>query len=222
MKQSNRKIVEEIEIFIRYSVMESERQTAEAVLTRYSENSDALRVMRDFYARLPEFRQEAVRKISSIIVRRDASLVGVDTKNFEYLYFCSDTELLYLGEKKDGINDSEVLRFFGQTSNQEFYVKSEDNESNSVLAAETKVFCPSCGVAEGAYHLLGCPVEICPWCDGQLTYCNCRFEKLGVEEIDDERLLDRLEILLHEAGRIPFSSDQAPAYPSGGDEDIDQ
>ena len=220
MKQSDKKIVEEIEIFIQYSVMESEQQVAEATLASYRDDSDALRVMRDFYARLPELRQEAVRKVSNIVERRDASLVGVDTRNFEYLYFCSDTEVLYLGEKKEGIGDSEVLRFFGQTADQEFYVKADDDdELGSDGKTATKIFCPSCGVAEEAFHLLGCAVEICPWCDGQLSYCNCRFEKLGVEEIDDEHLLDRLEILLYEAGRIPFFADQTPSYPSGGEED---
>lgn len=219
MKQSDRKIVAEIGIFIQYSVMESEQQVAESTLASYREDSNALRVMRDFYARLPECRQEAVRKVSNIVERRDASLVSVDTRNFEYLYFCSDTEVLYIGEKKEGIGDSAVLRFFGQSADKEFYVKADDDESGSDRKAGTKIFCPSCGVAEEAYHLLGCAVEICPWCDGQLTYCNCRFEKLGVEDIDDERMLDRLEILLYEAGRIPFFVDQAPSYPSGGEED---
>ncbi len=220
MKQSDRKIIAEIEIFIQYSVMESEQEVAEETLARYRGNSNALRVMRDFYARSPECRQEAVRKVNNIVERRDASLVEVDTRNFEYLYFCSDTELLYIGEKQEGINDSAVLRFFGQTDDQEFYVKTED-ESGSDGKTRTREFCPSCGVAEEKYHLLGCAVEICPWCDGQLTYCNCRFEKLGVEDIDDEQMLDRLEILLHEAGRIPFFVDQAPSYPSGGEEDND-
>ncbi len=224
MKQTNKKLAEEIQIFIRYSVAENEQRLAEAALASYRQNGGALRVMKDFYARLPELRQEAVRKVSNIVVRRDACLVEVDTENFAYLYFCTATELIYLGEKKDGISDREVLRFFGQTADNEFFAGTDTDAENGVSGydqqeMDEKFFCPSCGVAEGAFHLLGCSVEICPWCDGQITYCNCRFEKLGVEEIDTERQLDRLEILLNEVGRIPFSADHAPSYPVGGEEE---
>jgi len=80
--------------------------------------------------------------------------------------------------------------------------------------------CPVCAVGVGEYHTLGCPVEVCPWCEGQLTYCNCRFEQLDLEQLDDEADIERLLEKLEATGRIAFDSAQRPAYPTmDGDED---
>ncbi|MEN8257792.1 MAG: hypothetical protein ABFS09_08020, partial [Thermodesulfobacteriota bacterium] len=72
---------------------------------------------------------------------------------------------------------------------------------------------------EGELHEFGCPVEVCPWCDGQLTSCDCRFKQLGVSEISAERQLDQFQQLAKKKGRIPFdAASQRPAYPTAGDE----
>jgi hypothetical protein len=34
--------------------------------------------------------------------------------------------------------------------------------------------CPACGAKAGDYHVLGCDVEQCPYCGGQLISCDCR------------------------------------------------
>jgi hypothetical protein len=41
--------------------------------------------------------------------------------------------------------------------------------------------CPDCGAAQGKYHRLGCDVEQCPYCGGQLYVC-------GHEPPSDDRL----------------------------------
>ncbi len=216
---------EEIRLFIEYGVTESERQTAFDTLRTYEANSMALVVLRDFYSRLPELREEAVCKISRIVSRKGMYLLGVDTLKYQYLYFFNGEQPIYIGERSHGIADSEVLQFFGYASNEDFLKRldgegeGESAETDADVGFDQEVFCPACGVAQGELHELGCPVEICPWCDGQLNYCNCRFEKLGVDEIVDEAEIDRLEILLNEKGRIPFSAQHAPAYPSAGDDD---
>lgn len=214
--------IEEIELFIDYGVSQVEKQSALDNLKKYASNTMALVVLRDFYSRLPEFREEAVSSINRIVSRRGMYLLGVDTAKNQYLYFFDGEHPFYLGEKKDGIGDSEVLSFFGYANNEDFLKRVDsDNDEEQDITLEPKTFCPACGVAPGELHELGCPVEICPWCDGQLNYCNCRFEKLGVDEIVDDSEIDRLEILLNNKGRIPFSSEHAPSYPSGGSEPDD-
>jgi hypothetical protein len=219
MKKQNIQLIKEIRVFIEYAVEGTEQQTALNALKGYENNSIALSVIKDFYARLPEFREEAVLGVSRIVSRHGAYLLGVSTKNFQYLYFYNDNKPLYLGEKKDGIGDNEVLNFFGFSTNAEF-LKTVDNRSHQYadLKGRGSSFCPACAVASGDYHHLGCPVEICPWCDGQLNICNCRFEQLGVDEITNENEIDRLEVLLNDKGRVPFSADHAPAYPAAGEE----
>jgi len=117
-----------------------------------------------------------------------------------------------------------VLSFFGIESQEEFLkicLSVKDLEEYVITGTAEKEICPVCGVPEGENHLLGCTVEVCPWCKGQLSYCNCRFEKLGTDAIEDEQQLEKFLDLLTEKGRIPYQKNQAPAYPgtSGGLDD---
>lgn len=45
--------------------------------------------------------------------------------------------------------------------------------------------CGDCGVAPGKWHHLGCDIQECPTCGGQLLSCDCRFDEDG-DDIDDE------------------------------------
>lgn len=44
--------------------------------------------------------------------------------------------------------------------------------------------CGDCSVAPGGLHHLGCDMQTCPKCRGQLLICDCRFDELPVD--DDE------------------------------------
>ncbi|MCD6389517.1 MAG: hypothetical protein J7L69_08895, partial [Desulfobulbaceae bacterium] len=60
--------------------------------------------------------------------------------------------------------------------------------------------------AHGEHHTFGCPTEICPWCDGQLTSCNCRFNQLKRDQIKTDSQIDLFLKKLNKKGRIPFDS----------------
>ena len=45
------------------------------------------------------------------------------------------------------------------------------NERKLQIAASQ---CPGCGVAQGALHAYGCPLESCPKCGGRLIECACK------------------------------------------------
>ena len=57
--------------------------------------------------------------------------------------------------------------------------------------------CPDCGVARVGYHHVGCDVQRCPSCRRQLISCDCRWDELRDEYVDDEYVVDDDEDLEH-------------------------
>ena len=54
--------------------------------------------------------------------------------------------------------------------------------------------CGDCGVAPGGLHHLGCDMQRCPLCGGQLISCCCRFdEDLLADDEDDDDCRDEVE-----------------------------
>jgi hypothetical protein len=213
-------IIEEIKLFIQYAVPEKDIPSAVALIDRHRDNALMLRLFREYYLALPEAREEAVVKVAKLIDRQGVHLFVVSTARYSYLYAVSPDHVLLLGEYCKEV-DQEVLTFFGFKSQEEFLkICPAVDELKEYFMAEKEI-CPVCGVPEGENHFLGCTVEVCPWCEGQLSYCNCRFEQLAINVIEDEQQLEKLNDLLEAKGRIPFQKIHAPAYPgtSGGLDD---
>lgn len=220
LENNTRQLLAEIKLFIQYSVPEEDLHSAVSLVDRYQDNHFVLRLLREYYANLPEAREEAVVKIARLINQQSVQLFVVITPSFSYIYAVTAEHVLFLGEYLQAV-DIEVLSFFGLETQEEFLklcppIRELKDYAASTISQATS--CPVCGVPEGENHLLGCTVEICPWCEGQLSYCNCRFEQLDTEVIDEEEQLETFFELLIEKGRIPYQKSQAPAYPgtSGG------
>ena len=143
-------------------------------------------------------------------------LCASSSSGINYHYLVNNEGAVLLGTLAEGIADHALLDFFGFKDNESFLSLGKDLSRFEEYrpSLEDRSLCSACQTAEGEYHILGCPVEICPWCNGQLTHCNCRFTWLDVENIDRESQIEKLQERLDEAGRIPFAKEHSPAYPA--------
>ncbi|MDK9709215.1 MAG: hypothetical protein OEL83_19405 [Desulforhopalus sp.] len=218
--QQIEKLIEEIRLYIRYAVPEQAVEEANALVERYRRQPRILRLLREHYVALPDALEEPVIRVSKIVQRQGVYLFVLTSASAAHLYAVSHDEVVWLGEYPVEL-DQEVLDLWGLANQEEFLkicppVKElEDYIVDGDYGNRGE--CPACGVEEGEYHLLGCSVEICPWCEGQLSKCNCRFEQLEAEAVHDEEQLERFLDLLTAKGRIPFMVNQAPYYPGTSD-----
>ena len=208
-----------IEVLVKYAVSDDEYDEALRVVKKFSDSPVASRILKHYYSELPDAREEMVCDLRVIAEKQGVFLFGLNTTGRKLLYLSSLEETVLVGEWDEGLRDKEMLDYFGYKSEKDFQKKLPENFENLKTEHElskTSSSCVVCGVLEGEMHVFGCPVEQCPWCDGQLNRCNCRFDQLGIDEMVDEEQLERFEELLKEKGRIPFSSEQGLSYPTAG------
>lgn len=210
-----------VELLMEFAVPRTEIAAALCLLEKYQNDVVALNIFHSFYSHLPEGTDDRITGLKLVARKQGAFLIVAVTTLKEYLYMATREDAVFWGRVSDGLSDHELLDFFGFTDQEGLFAKVGDLASLDPYepAHQDAELCPLCFVAVGECHVLGCPVEVCPWCDGQLTHCQCRFAKLGLEHLetaeDIEALLDRLS----EVGRIAFAPEQRPAYPSFGEEE---
>jgi len=211
----------DIQFLMKYAVPEDQIEKAEALLKRYEADVIALNLLHSFYVHLPEGTDDSVKGLRLLTRRQGVFLLCVSTGNgLHYLYVVNNEAAHIIGTLAEGIIDRELLDFFGYADNREVLAATREPEKlreYEPYTADSRL-CPSCQVAEGEFHTLGCPVEICPWCSGQLTYCNCRFTKLDIDAMDKVSQIEKLRELLEETGRIAYKREHGPGYPTMEDE----
>ena len=206
--------LEEIELLIRYGVPEPQRDKARELARKYENDQVALRVLHNFYSFLPSDQEEALLQLDLIRARQGLFLLRAVSESGSYLYLVSSEEAALVGDLAEGIEEAEILNFFGWGDNEALLaaLRKENFPVYEGVGLDGE-HCPACLVAPGEFHIMGCPVEICPWCGGQLVHCNCRFTRLQKEALDRDSDLDELHRQLSARGRIPFEpGNQAPSY----------
>ncbi len=215
-------MIEEIQLLMEYAVPKEYRDEALELLEKHKGDLLAIHIFRSFYSTMPEGEDDAIKNLRLLTCNQGAFLICVETLLNAYLYIVSNEGAVFLGRYTDGIYEKEILDFFG-INNWQAFAKNQGDILNIPLyepVNQDHSICPVCSVAIGEYHTLGCPVEVCPWCDGQLTYCNCRFTQLGREELGDEADIEELLEKVEAAGRVPYEKGQGPSYPVCGDDEV--
>jgi len=208
----------QIRKLMQYAVPEEQLDPALDLLIIFRDDRIALMVLQEFYSYLPDAEEDWIKELRLVGRQGGIFLVTAVTFGDAYLYLVSNEGIEFHGSLLEGYLDNELLDFFGFESSAGFKEAGRNPENFPVyqpLQGDLDV-CPACHAATGEVHELGCPVEICPWCGGQLIHCNCRFEQLETDEIADEQDLVRLEELLEQKGRIVYSPEQRPDFADEG------
>ncbi|NLZ16866.1 MAG: hypothetical protein GX087_03925 [Desulfobulbaceae bacterium] len=200
-----------------YAVAEEKRFEAEELLDIYREDRLALTVLHEFYNFLPDATEDWVRDIVLLNRKQGIFLLALVTSARRYVYLASDEGIEFHGEAGEGYIATELLDFFAYENTEDFIRRATaaNLASYEPLRLDADI-CPVCHAITGECHELGCVVEVCPWCGGQLVHCSCRHDQLGVDSITTEAQLLQFEVLLEERGRIPYAPEQRPAYLQEG------
>lgn len=222
-KSETEQLLSEIKTFISFAVEESKCAAAYQLVEQYKDDTLAIRLFHEHYSALPDAIEEAVVKVYELNVQRGVHCLLLQSETAFFIYLISVDEVVYAGSRVEDLS-ADLIAFIDRGDKKKLTEALSDlsNFSEYTVAGGGKsVQCPACGVTEGESHILGCMAEVCPWCDGQLSNCNCRFEKMEVEEFTSEKQLEAFEELLEEEGRIPFAKDQQISYP-GMSEGLDK
>jgi hypothetical protein len=201
-----------------YAVADGNLAAAADLLAQYRDDKIALDLLEEFYSYLPEAQEDHIKAIRIVARAQGVFLLAASTEISAYLYLISSEGIEFHGALDQGYLDQSLLDFFGYKNIEKFKAlcaAGDDLPLYEPLQIDADV-CPACHAITGELHELGCPIEVCPWCGGQLISCPCRFEQLDIEILSSEEELVRLEALLDERGRIAYTPDQRPTFADEG------
>lgn len=212
--------LKELDLFMEYGVPKEHQKLARTMVNKFGHDPLAINIFHSFYSQLPDAVEDCIEELILLEQHQGQMLFLVKTTLSSYFYLVNNDKAEYGGSEREGLAE-DLLHFYGFGDQESFEKKYGDFTGLAPYSPDfiNSQACPVCYCREGELHEFGCPVEVCPWCDGQLTSCDCRFKQLGVSEISAERQLDQFQQLAKKKGRIPFdAASQRPAYPTAGDE----
>lgn len=208
------KTCQRIRTLMQYAVPLEHQEAALDLLNILEEDRTGLMVLEEFYTCLPEAKEYWIKELRQVARHQGIFLLAASTSVRAYLYLVSSEGIQFHGNLQEGYLDRDLLDFFSFESAAAFEKLAKDIANfpeYQALQGDLDT-CPACHASTGEFHELGCPVELCPWCGGQLIHCNCRFDQLGQDELADEQALLHFEELLWQQGRIAYSPEQRPGY----------
>jgi hypothetical protein len=218
--QSLAEIKQEISLLVEYTAPPEQRPEAMRLVDRYETDIIALRLFHHFYSFLPEAQEDAIRILRLLARRQGTFLLCATTTIDNYLYLVNSEQAEFAGTLAAGLEDAEVMNFFDIAGQIDFRKRFSDLDQlpDYVPALLDDRLCPICLVEDGECHTVGCPVEVCPWCGGQLISCQCRFTQLGQARLTTEGQINDLLEKLEKKGRLPFNAEEdRPSYPDPAD-----
>lgn len=213
--QEQRRRIREL---MHYAVPDEQLAQAQDLLVIFRDDRIALTVLDEFYRSLPDAQDDWIKELRTVGRKAGIFLLAAVTSRNAYFYLISGEGIEFHGSRQEGYLDKELLIFFEFSSAEQFVEqarKIEDFPLYEPVRIDIDT-CPSCHAATGEEHELGCPVELCPWCGGQLIHCECRFTQLGLEELTTEEDIVRFEAILREKGRLVYSPEQRPSFADEG------
>lgn len=209
--QEKRRRIREL---MHYVVPDSRMEQAADLLLLFRDDRMALTVLDTFYSCLPDAQNDWIKELRLVTRKAGIFLFAAVTPLDVYLYLVSNEGIEFHGSLQQGYLDQELLEFFDFSSAEQFSKTAADIEQLPFYEPlQTDIdICPACQTATGERHELGCPVEVCPWCGGQLIRCDCRFTRLGRDELTDEQDIVRFEALLNQQGRVAYTPEQRPSF----------
>lgn len=213
--QEKRRRIREL---IHYAVPDDQIVQAQDLLVLFRDDGLALTVLDEFYRCLPDAQDDWVKDLRLVGRKDGVFLLAAVTSRDAYLYLVSNEGVEFHGSMQEGYLDKELLSFFGFLSAEQICKQTKNIENfPPYQPIQTDIdTCPACHATTGEEHELGCPVEVCPWCGGQLIHCECRFAQLDLEELTTDQDLLCFAEILQQKGRLVYTPEQRPSFVDEG------
>ena len=210
----------EIKLLMQYAVPAEKLEQATGFVVDLRCDVIGLNLCHHFYSFLPEPEDDYIKSIALVARREGTFLLLARTGLAAYLYLVSQEKTEFVSRADEKEFSRELLDFFGYRDSAALsrQLSSSDMPADYIPSCRDENICPSCQVEHGEFHILGCPLEICPWCDGQLTSCNCRFTQLDRDQVRQVKDIEEFSRKLTAKGRIPFNRKERLAFPALADD----